>query len=217
MVSVKIECPCGQHYAFDVEPVNGRMAAAVACPICGADGTEAANAILASKLPPPFTRPPARKEGVGLFPTAPPVKAVPEVEPQPHHQVRPQARILGLVDRDTAETEARAKISWGDSQDDVVKYLMLQGFSAPEAQALVKDLFKERLAALRIKGIRKIAVGCLAMCAPIFAWGAMAHIGIISAKLLGASILVALWGIWELLNGIVMLVAPKMESGDLAE
>ena len=47
MTSVKVECDCGQRYAFDVEPVHGRMPAPVACPTCGADGTAKANAILA--------------------------------------------------------------------------------------------------------------------------------------------------------------------------
>src|SRR4051794_2550470 len=43
MIPVKIECPCGQHYAFEVEPVMGRMPAPVACPACGHDGTIMAN------------------------------------------------------------------------------------------------------------------------------------------------------------------------------
>ena len=50
MIPIKIQCGCGQKYAFDVEPVNGRMAAAVACPVCGADGTAAADAVLAQAL-----------------------------------------------------------------------------------------------------------------------------------------------------------------------
>ncbi|HEV2329848.1 MAG TPA: hypothetical protein VGY56_13780, partial [Verrucomicrobiae bacterium] len=49
MVLVKIQCVCGQKYAFDVEPVNGRMPAAVGCPSCGADGTAAANDFIAQK------------------------------------------------------------------------------------------------------------------------------------------------------------------------
>jgi uncharacterized protein YxjI len=52
MITVKILCGCGQKYAFDVEPYNGRMPAAVQCPICKADGTAAANDILARTLPP---------------------------------------------------------------------------------------------------------------------------------------------------------------------
>jgi hypothetical protein len=54
MQTLKIECPCGQHYSFDVEPVNGRMPWAVNCPACGADGTVAANQLLAqSSYEPP--------------------------------------------------------------------------------------------------------------------------------------------------------------------
>src|ERR1043165_1629377 len=36
---IKVLCGCGQKYAFEVEPVNGRMPSRVACPVCGADGT----------------------------------------------------------------------------------------------------------------------------------------------------------------------------------
>ena len=43
MVPIKIVCHCGQKYAFEVQPVNGRMPVAVNCPVCGRDGTIAAN------------------------------------------------------------------------------------------------------------------------------------------------------------------------------
>src|SRR5271154_2454272 len=51
MIPIKIECGCGQRYAFDVEPVNGRMPSVVACPTCGVDGTHAANEILSRQIP----------------------------------------------------------------------------------------------------------------------------------------------------------------------
>ena len=50
MIPVKVQCACGQRYSFDVEPVNGRMPAPVACPVCGADGTATANSLLAQTL-----------------------------------------------------------------------------------------------------------------------------------------------------------------------
>ena len=53
MIAVKVQCGCGQRYAFDVEPVHGRMPSPVACPVCGADGTGAANQIIAQALPAP--------------------------------------------------------------------------------------------------------------------------------------------------------------------
>ena len=38
MIAIKIQCGCGQKYAFDTEPVDGRMSYTIACPVCGADG-----------------------------------------------------------------------------------------------------------------------------------------------------------------------------------
>lgn len=50
VISVKIECGCGQRYAFDVEPLNGRTPGAVNCPKCGMDGTDAANQVIAESM-----------------------------------------------------------------------------------------------------------------------------------------------------------------------
>jgi hypothetical protein len=50
-MEIKVECNCGQRYKFDVEPINGRMPFPVSCPVCGANGTEKANEILARTLP----------------------------------------------------------------------------------------------------------------------------------------------------------------------
>jgi hypothetical protein len=47
MVAIKIICGCGQKYAFDVQPLNGRMPAPVQCPVCGMDGTAVANEAIA--------------------------------------------------------------------------------------------------------------------------------------------------------------------------
>jgi hypothetical protein len=49
-MEVKIQCPCGTRFAFDVEPVNGRMPVRVNCPGCGADGTDLANEVIRQKL-----------------------------------------------------------------------------------------------------------------------------------------------------------------------
>jgi hypothetical protein len=50
MVAIKIICVCGQKYAFDVYPLNGRMPAPVQCPVCGVDGTAVANEVIALTL-----------------------------------------------------------------------------------------------------------------------------------------------------------------------
>ena len=50
MIPIKIFCGCGQKYAFDIEPIGGRIAQAVQCPACGSDGTTAANQVIAQYL-----------------------------------------------------------------------------------------------------------------------------------------------------------------------
>ena len=156
MIAVKIECECGQHYAFDVEPVSGQMPSPVACPSCGTDGTPIANEIIALRSPP--------AEPIHVVPPPPPPPPpsatktrvrlnVPATDHAPAKISSADARKMGIVNHEQAEIEARAKMSWGDSPDTVTKYLMLQGFSVPEAQEVVAGLYKERLAAVRVAGI----------------------------------------------------------------
>ena len=71
MIPVKIQCACGQRYSFDVEPVNGRMPYAVACPVCNADGTAAANAIIAPTLGIAATAVPAAAPAAALRTSTP--------------------------------------------------------------------------------------------------------------------------------------------------
>ena len=49
-MEVKIQCPCGTRYKFDVEPINGLMPGPVSCPTCGVDGTAAGNVIIQQTL-----------------------------------------------------------------------------------------------------------------------------------------------------------------------
>ena len=100
MIPVKIQCDCGQRYAFDIEPVNGIMPGPVACPSCGTNGTAAANEYLSKILAPVTAAPDV--EPVHLA-TGPPTATVAKVDSR-----------RGLVDLDKAEKEARAKIMWGD-------------------------------------------------------------------------------------------------------
>jgi len=47
--TVKVQCGCGARFAFEVEPVEGRMPVPVRCPVCGTDATEQATRILAGE------------------------------------------------------------------------------------------------------------------------------------------------------------------------
>ena len=88
MIPIKIQCGCGQRYAFDVEPVDGVMPSPVACPICGADGTTAANEIIAGILPSPVAATAA--PGLKLHVAGPPAPSLP---PAPVSQAVPHASL----------------------------------------------------------------------------------------------------------------------------
>jgi hypothetical protein len=123
---------------------------------------------------------------------------------------------LGLVDRTQAEHEARAKAMWGDSEEQVTSYLLLQGFSYPEAQEFVKQLFKERASAVRANGIRKMIIGLTLMSVPVIALIIFAAIGAISFNLMGMAVLVGLYGTYLALTGFLKAISPKSEKGDAA-
>src|SRR5215510_11771802 len=97
------------------------------------------------------------------------------------------------VDRNQAEIEARAKISWGDPPMEVVKYLMIQGWSYEEAAPLVDSIFRERAATIRKTGIMRVVLGLGLMCVPIFALFYFAHIGVISWTLMSLAVMAGVW------------------------
>ena len=45
-MKIVVECSCQVPYEFEIEPVDGQMPGTVACPTCGADGTEYANWVI---------------------------------------------------------------------------------------------------------------------------------------------------------------------------
>lgn len=55
-MEIKILCPCGVKFKFDVEPVNGASPGPVRCPGCGSDSTEAVNGQIGERLAGAMTR-----------------------------------------------------------------------------------------------------------------------------------------------------------------
>lgn len=91
-MQVKVQCPCGTKFAFDVEPMNGRMPMPVNCPACGADSTELANAQIREQLaaPPPAAKPQVRIHVNTPAPSAPSAAvSAPPPPPSPPTPVRP--------------------------------------------------------------------------------------------------------------------------------
>lgn len=118
---------------------------------------------------------------------------------------------------DSVLIEARARITWGEADREVIKYLMSQGIPYPEAAALVADLINERHRALRQRAFWKVLGGAGLILIPVVLglteWKAR-RLGV---RTFGLSVAGGLYGVWLVVNGIITLVVPKSDSGDLSD
>ncbi|MDB6024798.1 MAG: hypothetical protein JWM68_1021 [Verrucomicrobiales bacterium] len=121
------------------------------------------------------------------------------------------------LNRDQLETQARAKIIWGEKPETVVVFLMSHGLDGNEAWGIVQEMQAERTATIRASGVKKIIVGVVLMLVPVAAYAAFRHAGILPIKIFGVTIAVGVYGGWKLISGIFNLVFPESEQGDLAD
>ena len=61
--------------------------------------------------------------------------------------------------REKLESEARAKIFWGDSAESVITLLQSQGIQNPEAATLTESFLQERADSVKSLGRRSILIG----------------------------------------------------------
>ncbi len=216
MIPIKIECGCGQHYAFDADSGVYLLPGAIACPACGADGTATANGVISQSLSAQPTVAAATGSGSRIrVATPPPVQ--PALAPSP--RVRPQEAKLraGEVDHTKAQNEARAKIIWGDPPEEVIKYLMIQGIGREEASVMVSAMFRERVRTIRGNGIGKILMGIFVAVGAAATFLLLFRIGFISIWLLGSVAIACVSGLWMILTGILKVLAPRSERGDASD
>lgn len=100
-MTIKIQCGCGARYSFEVEPRDGVMPSRVNCPACNADGTEAANQIIAQTPEAERkTQPRLRMQA-----TAAPAVSVPRLP-------IPEPAVSGSIRRLQAEARQARRIGW---------------------------------------------------------------------------------------------------------
>ena len=124
-------------------------------------------------------------------------------------------------------TNARAKITWGDSAPSVRDYLIDHGVSAAEADAMIKQLVRERNAEIRAIGIRRILIGApLVLVSTWFIWFVLAdehpsYSGSSSARDLGRGLggafLFGCFGLWKLIGGLMFLLRPQSDDESIAD
>ena len=115
------------------------------------------------------------------------------------------------------ETEARAKILWGDRPEEIIHFLTLRGFSNEDATEKVHTMIKERNRTIRTKGLVKTIGGSALTLGSAAALFVLLRIGFFSPFVLGLIGLAICGGLWILFNGLWKLIAPGAQSGDASD
>lgn len=144
MIYVKIVCPCGQKYAFDVLPVDNRMPSPVKCPVCRADGTAAANEILAQKTMGISPAPP-----VPMVPSTPPAMKIPSVYDVPSVQIPMAVPAVNSPNfNNISDAEWRRRALEAEARAEQAQAALKAGL-APQLAEFLKEAVVQGLAAQR--------------------------------------------------------------------
>lgn len=131
-----------------------------------------------------------------------------------------------MMDRHILD-EARAKILWGETAEEVRSFLLLHDASRREADQAIAGFIEERLREIRRTGFRKVLIGALTLGASLYgfallwAWiedprsmrGSMRHGGYLFALLLVG----LFFGIWKLVDGAIYMLRPQLESKSVSD
>jgi len=119
-------------------------------------------------------------------------------------------------------SQARARIIWGEEASSVRSYLISSGIDGELADAKIRQYLKERNAAIRTAGLKKIVVGGLLFVVS----GVICLVGVTSSRHLAtyaaykgiATIgAVGCYGFCKLINGIIYLAHPQFERESVSE
>ena len=118
--------------------------------------------------------------------------------------------------RESAIDEARSRVRWGDPTSEIRAFLLEHEFTGREADDLLADLAAERRGEIRRKGIVKLVLGILLALVPVVTYFIMAGVGLIMMRLLALTGLAGLYGLWQALDGLLLLVRPSGHQGALS-
>jgi hypothetical protein len=118
--------------------------------------------------------------------------------------------------------EARAKIIWGDSVDEVREWLEDRSVPSQRIDEVVAESLRERGIEFRKKGITELVIGALVVVPSLPILGAMYLIGVLGGMYLigGVYLLwyaVLLYGLCRCARGIWWLLRGAKSEGSLAD
>jgi len=130
-----------------------------------------------------------------------------------------------MMDRHILD-EARAKILWGETDEEVRSFLLSHDASRREADQAIAGFIEERLREIRRTGFRKVLIGVvllgLSACGLVWFWqtiesGMGRRRGGIGSGVLALLLLGLFFGIRKLVDGAIYLLRPQLESKSVSD
>jgi hypothetical protein len=118
---------------------------------------------------------------------------------------------------DRFESEARARLIWGDSQEQIIAHLQTQGATLVEAQTAYEAIKDDRAEYVRSAAKRKIIPGILLIAVPIVCFVIFMFMNVLPVRFFALTIVIGLIGAWKVIRGILGVVRPEAIQGDLSE
>lgn len=120
---------------------------------------------------------------------------------------------------DNLISEARAKIIWGDSPESVRAFLVVGGMPEDEADEWIDQFKSERYAEIRAGALKKTVIGGVLVLGVGILFLAALQSPVTSGAIKGLVVAgaVGLYGIWQLIDGIITLVRPQTEERSIPD
>jgi hypothetical protein len=115
------------------------------------------------------------------------------------------------------ESEARARLIWGDSQEQIIAHLQTQGATLVEAQTAYEAIKDDRAEYVRSAAKRKIIPGILLIAVPIVCFVIFMFMNVLPVRFFALTIVIGLIGAWKVIRGVLGVVRPEAIQGDLSE
>jgi len=119
--------------------------------------------------------------------------------------------------KEQLQSEARAKIFWGESKENVTAYLQSQGLRDEEIRPLMESILQERASSVKSTARKNILLGIGLILVPIITYFVLLQSPVFPVKLFAVTVLVGLIGGWKLVQGIIHLSNPDLQKSDLSE
>lgn len=118
---------------------------------------------------------------------------------------------------DRGESEARARILWGEEPERVLSDLVKAGWDFEEIESAISEAMSDRRGEIRRRAWKRTAIGTILMAAGSGILVAAVNGGASGQKSGGAGLFLIFLGLWQFLNGAMALWLPDGERGCITE